>query len=113
MICRDVACNVSLAIVRKCIVRKCLQQDVASYVSTISRFSSLARNNAGEETSMYRVPLKKKVAMFYADVADSPLHPSQRLTHLNLGAYHLRLALLPGTPPRGRPRSLMCQFFED
>jgi hypothetical protein len=31
----------------------------------------------------------------------APLQPQALLTHLNLRAYHLRLAVWPGTPPQG------------
>ena len=37
-------------------------------------------------------------------------HPMGRLTHLNFGAYHFRLAFSVGTPP-GRPKTFYCGGF--
>src|SRR3984957_18228094 len=43
---------------------------------------------------------------------EDAIHPPGRLTHLNFGAYHLRLALLTGTPPEGCvPTSLKWTYF--
>src|ERR1700737_2845725 len=38
--------------------------------------------------------------------------PCPLLTHPIFGAYHLRRALIPGTPPRGRPRILTVTYMD-
>jgi hypothetical protein len=57
-----------------------------------------------------KVAREKKLASCARDL-EVPLQPSERLTHLNFGAYDLRLALRLRTPPGGRPQILMSPFL--